>query len=67
MNTGAATTFTVEPRSEVQESLVTLTTTTNIPEGILGKIQGWLTTRLLRPIYEKELDQLTAVVEQQDA
>jgi Polyketide cyclase / dehydrase and lipid transport len=65
MNTGAVTTFTVDPRVNGQEAFVTITTSTNVPDGILGKIQGWLTTRLLRPIYEKELDQLAAVAKEQ--
>jgi Polyketide cyclase / dehydrase and lipid transport len=64
MNTGAVTTFTVEPRLEGQEAFVTITTTTNVPDGIVGKIQGWLTTQLLRPIYLKELDQLAAVAKE---
>ncbi|HJQ15350.1 MAG TPA: SRPBCC family protein [Anaerolineales bacterium] len=63
-NTGAATTFNVDPRSNGQEAFVTITTTTTIPEGIPGKIQGWLTARLLRPIYEKELDQLATVAQE---
>ena len=61
MNTGAVTTFTVDPRSNGQEAFVTMTTTTDVPNGVIGKIQGWLTTQLLRPIYLKELDQLAAV------
>ena len=61
MNTGAITTFTVDPLSDGQEALVTITTTTMVPDGLAGKIQGWLTTQLLRPVYEKELDQLAAV------
>lgn len=65
MNTGAVTTFTVDPRLDGQEAFVTITTTTNVPDGIVGKIQGWLTTRLLSPIYEKELDQLAAVAKEQ--
>jgi len=65
MNTGAVTTFTVDPRLDDQEAFVTITTTTNVPDGIVGKIQGWLTTRLLSPIYEKELDQLAAVAKEQ--
>jgi hypothetical protein len=64
MNTGAVTTFTVEPRLEGQEAFVTITTTTNVPDGIVGKIQGWLTSQLLRPIYLKELDQLAAVAKE---
>ncbi|HKG54796.1 MAG TPA: SRPBCC family protein [Anaerolineales bacterium] len=65
MNTGAVTTFTVDPGLDSQEAFVTITTTTNVPDGIVGKIQGWLTTRLLSPIYEKELDQLAAVAKEQ--
>ena len=65
MNTGAVTTFTVDPRLDGQEAFVTITTTTNVPDGIVGKIQGWLTTRLLSPIYEKELDQLAALAKEQ--
>jgi hypothetical protein len=61
MNTGAVTTFTVDPRANGQEAFVTIRTTTTVPDGISGKIQGWLTTQLLSPIYEKELDQLAAV------
>ena len=53
MNTGAVTTFSVEPRSNGQEAFVTISTTTDVPNGIPGKIQGWLTTWLLRPIYFK--------------
>lgn len=64
-NTGAVTTFTVDPRSDGQEAFVTITTTTTVPDGLFGKVQGWLTTRLLRPIYEKELDQLAAVAKEQ--
>jgi hypothetical protein len=65
MNTGAVTTFTVDPRVNGQETFVTITTTTDIPNGIIGKMQGWLTTQLLRPIYLKELDQLAAVAQGQ--
>ena len=64
-STGDATTFIVDPRAGGQEAFVTITTTTNVPNGILGKIQGWLTTRLLYPIYEKELDQLATVAKEQ--
>jgi hypothetical protein len=64
-NTGAITTFTVDPRVDGQEAFVTITTTTNVPNGILGRIQGWLTTQLLRPIYLKELDQLASVAKEQ--
>jgi hypothetical protein len=60
-NTGAVTTFIVDPRANSQEAFVTIKTITNVPAGIFGKIQGWLMTQLLRPVYEKELDQLAVV------
>lgn len=60
-NTGAATTFTVEPRLDGKHSFVTISTTIDVPDGIPGKIQGWLTGQLLRPIYVKELEQLAKV------
>ena len=66
INTGAVTTFTVDPRSDGQEAFVTIATITTVPDGIFGKIQGWLTTQLLLPIYEKELDQLAAVANAED-
>jgi hypothetical protein len=66
MNTGAVTTFTVDLHLNGQEAFVSITTATNVPGGILGKIQGWLTTQLLRPIYLKELDQLAAVAKEQN-
>jgi hypothetical protein len=58
---GAVTTFSVDPQADGITSSVTITTTTNVPDGIVGTIQGWLTARLLRPIYVKELEQLAAV------
>jgi hypothetical protein len=60
-NTGAATTFSVEPRMEGKQSFVTITTALHVPDGIAGRIQGWLIARLLRPIYVEELKQLAAV------
>ena len=66
LNTGAVTTFTVDPRFNGQESFVTITTATEVPDGLPGKIQGWLTTQLLRPIYSKELDQLAVVAKEKN-
>jgi len=57
---GAITTFRVEPREDGQHAFVTISTETDIPDGLPGKFQGWLTTRLLRPIYIQELEQLAA-------
>jgi uncharacterized protein YndB with AHSA1/START domain len=67
LKAGSVTTFTVEPRSAGRQSFVTITTTTDVPNGIIGKIQGWLTAQLLRPIYVKELDQLAAVAKEETA
>jgi hypothetical protein len=61
LNTGAVTTFTVEPRDDGRNSQVTIATETGARAGILGGLEGWLTTRTLRPIYEKELAQLAVV------
>lgn len=62
MNTGAVTTFMIEPREAGRQAQVTITTDTQVRDGIVGKEQGWMTTRLLRPIYIKELEQLADVV-----
>jgi hypothetical protein len=62
LNSGAITTFTVEPREDGASAQVTISTDTKVREGIAGKIEGWMTTRLLRPIYVKELEQLAAVM-----
>jgi len=39
---------------------VTIATETSVYNGILGTVQGWLTARLLLPIYRKELSNLAA-------
>lgn len=57
---GAVTSFTVDPRNDGQHAYVTITTDMKIPDGLFGAVQGWLTTRLLRPVYVKELAQLAA-------
>jgi len=65
IKTGSVTAFTVDPRSNGQEAFVTIATTMDVPNGLPGKIQGWLATQLLRPIYVKELDQLATVAKEQ--
>jgi uncharacterized protein YndB with AHSA1/START domain len=62
LDTGATTTFTVDPRAHGQQAYVTIATATTTRPGVLGKIEGWFTTRLLHPIYVKELAQLAALV-----
>ena len=59
---GAVTTFRVEPRGNGTKCQVTISTKTPVPDGLLGRVQGWLTKQLLQPIYVKELEQLRAVV-----
>ena len=62
LDRGAVTTFTVEPCDDGRHANVTITTVTDVRRGILGRIEGWLTTRLLQPIYVKELAQLDTTV-----
>ncbi len=40
---------------------VTISTETKVRDGVLGVLEGWLTTQLLRPICLKELGQLAAL------
>ena len=56
---GSMTTFRVESREDGKKSYVIITTQTNVPDGFAGKIQVWLTARLLQPIYVKELRRLS--------
>ena len=63
LDTGTTTTFTVEEHAQAQASRVTIRTVTQVRDGLFGTVQGWLTMRLLQPIYRKELDQLASVAE----
>ncbi|MCL4868838.1 MAG: SRPBCC family protein [Anaerolineae bacterium] len=65
LDTGAATTFTVDPRDDGRHSYVTIATEIKARPGILGKLERWLASRLLHPIYVKELQQLAFVAMQQ--
>jgi hypothetical protein len=60
-NTGAATTFSLEPRKDGKQSFVTITTALPVADGITGQIRGWFIARLLRPVYVQELQQLAVV------
>lgn len=64
---GTVTTFTVDPRDNGRQAHVTITTDTEVRDGLFGKKQGWMTERLLRPVYLKELEQLAAVATAQAA
>jgi len=58
---GYVTTFTVEPRADGQDAYVTIATELTGRTGMLGALERWFVTRLLRPVYVKELEQLAAV------
>ena len=58
---GYVTTFTVDPRAERQQAYVTIATEMTGRAGILGALERWFVSRLLRPVYVKELAQLAEV------
>ncbi len=58
---GYVTTFTVEPRAGGEEAWVTIATEMTGRAGVLGSLERWFVTRLMRPVYVKELGQLAAV------
>ena len=60
---GAVTTFTVDPSDNERSSRVTISTEIPTRTGFLGWLERSLTTRYLRPIYRRELDNLAALVE----
>lgn len=58
-DTGYRTTFSVEPENDGKKSLVTFTTELVGNPGILKRLEFWLTSKLLRPVYKKELENLS--------
>jgi hypothetical protein len=58
---GYITTFTVEPRADGQHAYVTIATEITGRAGVLGALERWFVTWLLRPVYVKELGLLAAV------
>ena len=54
------TSFTVDPASDGRSADVTISTELPVRSGSLGRIESFLTTRLLRPIYVRELELLAA-------
>lgn len=54
------TTFTVEP-AEGGKARVTISTDMRVPDGPIGWLQKKLITRLLRPVYVREIEQLGRV------
>jgi len=57
-DTGYKTTFSVEPENDWKKSLVTFATELVGSPGILKRLEFWLTSKLLRPVYKKELENL---------
>src|SRR5262249_10239476 len=59
---GIVTTFQVDPAPAPGESRVTISTRIAVRSGLAGKVERFLITRLLRPIYERELQNLATFV-----
>lgn len=57
-DTGYITTFSVGHQSNGKSSLVTFTTELAPNSGLMKKIEFWFTSKLLRPDYKKELENL---------
>jgi len=62
LDTGSVTTFTVTSLADEQQSHVHIATEWIARPGIIGWLERLMTTRLLRSIYTKELQQLAAYV-----
>ncbi|HEX5690934.1 MAG TPA: hypothetical protein VFX76_13065, partial [Roseiflexaceae bacterium] len=58
---GYVTSFIVEPREQGQAAFVTIATQLSGRGGLLGALERWFFTRMLRPVYVKELELLAAV------
>ena len=58
--TGTVTSFIVDPVDSGRRSRVTISTELDSPRGPLGALQRWLMTRILKPVYVRELAQLDA-------
>jgi len=64
LDTGTLTTFTVVPVEDGRKSRVIITTDIGTRGGLLGRVERFLVTRLLRPVYQREIEQLGAVASQ---
>jgi hypothetical protein len=61
LDTGTVTTYTVVPVENDRKSRVTITTDLETRGGMLGGLERYLVTRLLRPVYQREIEQIGAV------
>jgi hypothetical protein len=59
VDSGTVTTFTVDPVGN--RSRVTITTDIECRDGLLGRVERFIVTRLLQPLYVREIEQLGAV------
>ena len=59
---GPVTTFTVERLPGSGWSRVKIETVVQVRKGLLGRFERWMATHLLRPIYDRELEMLSAAV-----
>ena len=64
---GTMTTFTVDPEAGGAQSLVTFSTAMPVKSGFVGKIERFVSTRALRPIFIRELQLLSARATQANA
>jgi hypothetical protein len=64
LDMGAVTTFTVVPVEDGRKSRVVIMTDIETRGGLLGRVERWLVTRLLQPVYRREIDRLEAVASQ---
>ena len=64
LDTGTLTTFTVVPVEDGRKSRVIITTDIGTRGGLPGRLERFLVTRLLRPVYQREIEQLGAVASQ---
>ena len=54
-DTGSVTTFTVDPRGDGGQSLVTISTDLGDRPGLRGAVERWLAGRMIRPMLAEEL------------
>ena len=61
LDTGTTTTFTVVPTEDRRTSRVIIITDMETHGGLFGCVERFLVTRLLRPVYQWEIERLEAV------
>jgi hypothetical protein len=67
LDTGAVTTFTVLPVEDGRKSRVIIRTDLDTRGGLLGVVERFLVTRLLRPTYQREIERIGAVASERGA